>query len=280
MQAVRMFAKGHSVREVARHFGYSYSSVSRWAKRYREEYLSLNTHLETRSSRPHHHPRDLPQDIIDAIVTEREKHNRCAEVVHRDLTEQGVKVSLSSVKRTLKREGCIAEKSPWKRYRPHIPRPLALFPGALVQIDTIHFVRDDGTRYYVYTLIDLYSRFAYAEYTERFSQANSLAFVKRAQKIAGFQFKVVQTDNGPEFGKWFSDMLSYKGTQLRHSRVRKPNDNAHIERFNRTIQEECEKIWVEKGLQTRITTYLNYYNNERRHLGINLQRPKEVLQRY
>jgi len=281
LEAVRMLRSGCSTREVARHFGFSHSSVVRWARRYREEYLSLNTHLQTRSSRPHHHPRELPQDIIDAIVTEREKHNRCAEVVHRDLTESGVKVSLSSVKRTLRREGCIKEKSPWKRYRPHIPRPLALFPGALVQLDTIHIVRDDGTKFYIYTLIDLCSRFAYAEYTTRFSQANSLNFVLRAQKMAGFQFRTAQTDNGPEFGKWFSDMLSYKGITLRHSRVRKPNDNAHIERFNRTIQEECLGVWPpEKGIQQKINIYLNYYNNERRHLGIDLQRPAEVVQRY
>lgn len=281
MEAVKLFRKGWSARKVARHLGYSHSSVVRWNQRYKEEYLNLHTHLQTRSSRPHHHPRELSQDIIDAIVTEREKHNRCAEVVHRDLTESGVKISLSSVKRTLKREGCIAEKSPWKRYRPHIPRPLTLFPGALVQLDTIHIVRDDGTRFYIYTLIDLYSRFAYAEYTQRFSQANSLHFVLRAQRVAGFQFKTAQTDNGPEFGRWFSDMLGYKGIILRHSRVRKPNDNAHIERFNRTIQEECLGVWPkERGIQNKINIYLNYYNNERRHLGIGLQRPNEVVQRY
>jgi len=280
MEAVRLLRKGWSTRRVARHFGYSHSSIVRWNQRYKEEYLSLHTHLETRSSRPHHHPNELSQDIVDAIVEERLKHNRCAEVVYRELLEKGIKVSLSSVKRTLKREELIKPKSPWKRYRPHIPRPLALFPGALVQLDTIHFVRDDGTRYYVYTLIDLCSRFAYAEYTERFSQKNSLEFIKRARKVASFRFRTIQTDNGPEFGRWFNDELGYLGIQLRHSRVRKPNDNAHIERFNRTIQDECEKMWIEKDLQERINNYLNYYNNERRHLGIDLKTPSEVVQRY
>jgi|GEM_PF-2910671 len=122
LEAVRMLRKGFSTRKVARHFGYSHSSVVRWNKRYREKYLNLNTHLETRSSRPHHHPKELPQDIIEAIRAERLKHNRCAEVIYEDLKEQGIKVSLSSVKRTLKREGLIKEKSPWKRFRPHIPR--------------------------------------------------------------------------------------------------------------------------------------------------------------
>ena len=280
MEAVRMVRNGASTRQVARHFGFSHSSVVRWNRRYKEEYLSLNAHLETRSSRPHHHPHELSQDIIDAIVDERLKHNRCAEIVFDGLRERGIKVSLSSVKRTLKRECLIRDKSPWKRYRPHIPRPLALFPGALVQIDTIHFVRDDGSKFYVYTLIDLCSRFAYAEYTTRFSQKNSREFIKRAQRVAGFNFKVIQTDNGPEFGRWLTDELKYLGITLRHSRVRKPNDNAHIERFNRTIQEECEKIWIETNLQARLNTYLNYYNNERKHLGINLKTPAQVVQRY
>ena len=281
LEAVKLLRKGWSTRKVARHLGYSHSSVVRWNQRYQYHDLSLHTHLQTRSSRPHHHPRELPQDIIEAIRAERLKHNRCAEVIHEDLKEKGVKVSLSSVKRTLKREGLIKQKSPWKRYRPFVPRPLALFPGALVQADTIHFVRDDGTRYYVYTLIDLFSRFAYAEYTDRFSQANSFAFVLRGQKQAGFKFKTIQTDNGPEFGRWFSDELKYKNITLRHSRVRKANDNAHIERFNRTIQDECLGMWPsETGIQIKINGYLNYYNNKRRHLGIGLQRPTEVVQRY
>jgi len=280
LEAVRMLRKGYSSREVARHFGFDQSTVVRWARRYREEYLTLNTHLQTRSSRPHHHPNELPQDIIDAIVDERKKHNRCAEIVHSDLIESGVKVSLSSVKRTLKREGCLKEKSPWKRYRPHIPRPLALFPGALVQTDTIHFVRDDGSKFYIYTAIDLFSRFAYAEYVDRFSQAASLAFILRTERMAGFKFKTVQSDNGPEFGRWFSDELGYKGILLRHSRVRKPNDNAHVERFNRTIQDECLGIWPkEKGIQLKISEYLYYYNNERKHLGINMKTPVEMMQR-
>jgi len=79
------------------------------------------------------------------------------------LLSDGVKVSLSTVKRTLKREGYVREKSPWKRFRPHIHRPLALFPGALVQADTIHFFHQySDKKYYVYTAIDIYTTQRYA----------------------------------------------------------------------------------------------------------------------
>ena len=49
---------------------------------------------------------------------------------------------------------------------------------------------------------------------------------------------VVRTDNGPEFGKWFTDHCR---TKHRHNHPRSPNENGHLERFNRTLQEEPEK---------------------------------------
>ena len=65
----------------------------------------------------------------------------------------------------------------------------------------------------------------------------------------------------------------------RHSRVRRPNDNAHLERFNRTIQEECLyrlPYSVEK-YNSEIEEYLKYYNTQRLHLGINLKSPLQHL---
>jgi transposase InsO family protein len=61
--------------------------------------------------------------------------------------------------------------------------------------------------------------------------------------------------------------------------VRKPNDNAHVERFNRTLQEEClKKLAVDVRIFNRILPkYLRYYNTERLHLGINLQTPVSLL---
>lgn len=108
-----------------------------------------------------------------------------------------------------------------------------------MEVDTIHFVRPNTSRFYIYTLIDVYSRLAYAEYPPKLSQKNSLKFVKAAQKKFVFKFFTVQTDNGPEFKDHFNIELKRNKITLRHSRVRTPNDNAHLERFNRTLQEEC-----------------------------------------
>lgn len=282
MQAVLLVRKGWTTREVARHFGYSHSSVVRWVQRVQEDRLHGNGGVPTRSSRPKSNPRSLAPDIVQAIIDERLKHGRCAEVVHEDLKERGIQVSLSSVKRTLARHELLKKKSKWARVRETLPRPEILAPGSLVQMDTVHFVDwSTDERFYLYTLIDLYSRWAYAEVHDKLSQAMSLKVALRAQAKAGFSFAMLQTDNGPEFQKYFHDMLAARKIALRHSRVRQSNDNAHVERFNRTLQDECVSSYPLRRnvTQQRLDEYLDYYNNGRRHMGIKLRRPVQLVQR-
>src|ERR1035437_2046399 len=67
----------------------------------------------------------------------------------------------------------------------------------------------------------------------------SLNFVQEAERAARFSFDTVQSHNGQEFSSWFTWHMGVMGIAHRHSRVRMPNDNSHIERFNRTLEEEC-----------------------------------------
>jgi transposase InsO family protein len=138
----------------------------------------------------------------------------------------------------------------------------------------------DGSRLYVYTVIDLYSRWAHAEVVQKIGSAVSFAFVERAASIAPFPFEMVQTDNGPEFQKMFLFQLAKRGIALRHSRVRKSNDNAHIERFNRSVQEECLDHTAHTLIDFKkaLRKYLFYYNTERMHMGINFKTPAQMLE--
>lgn len=283
MQAVRLVKQGWTTRAVARHLGYSHSSVVRWVQRVAEDHIDGRGGIPTRSSRPKSHPKVLDPNVVQAIIDERLKHNRCAEVLHADLKEQGIQVSLSSVKRTLDRHELLRKRSKWARTRELLPRPEILAPGSLVQMDTIHFVDwSTGERFYIYTIIDLYSRWAYAEVHDKLGQGMSLEVALRAQGKASFHFVMMQTDNGPEFQKYFHDMLATRKISLRHSRVRQSNDNAHVERFNRTLQDECTTGYPLRRnvTQQRLNEYLDYYNNGRRHMGIRMRIPAQVVQRY
>lgn len=280
MEAVRLVKyRGWSTRQVARHIGYSQSAIVQWCKK---DPTGGWRRIPTKSSRPHGHPRALNRKQVEAIIDQRVKHRRCAEIVHQELLNRGISVSLSSVKRTLKRARLLKERSPWKRYHPHVERPYVEKPGDLIQTDTIHVVTREGERFYIYTLIDLCSRWAYAKVYGRINTHNSLRFVRQAQKEAEFSFKTIQSDYGSEFSTWFTEHIQLLNMGHRHSRVRQANDNAHIERFNRTIQEEClDRIYKHPTYyQKAIDGYLAYYNTERLHLGIKLKTPAEVITSY
>lgn len=281
--AVRLVVELHlPVSVAARKSGVHRSTLWRWLKIWEARgYTGYVKPIETKSSRPHTCPFAVSPHIVARISYWRDKHGRCAEIIHAHCLREGLSVSLSSVKRILRRLGFVV-KQKWKRYRPHVTRPRVTAPGELVQTDTVHLVHPfTKQRVYLYTVIDLYSRWSYTEYHERISQSCSFQVLMRAQEKAGFPFTCVQADNGPEYGRWLTDALAHKGITLRHSRVRRPNDNAHIERFNRTIQEEClhGKFPEPEKISEEIKGYLAYYNTERLHLSLECRTPEEVLQR-
>ena len=278
-QAVKMLRIGKSTREVARYFGYNQSTIVRWSKKAKIRNVGA---IPTLSSRPHTSTLALPEEVVRAIISKRLERNRCGQVVHQALLREDVSVSLSSVQRTIDRCGLTKKRSPWKRPHDATPRPEAAFPGAFVEIDTIHLMNPLGGRIYVYTLIDVHSRWAYAEVVEKIGAEPSIHFFQKAMRKAPFPLLMVQSDNGSEFSIGFTHTLRRYGVGHRHSRVRRSNDQAHVERFNRTVQEECLDQ-VSHGLKTfrkALKEYLPYYNEERIHMGINYQTPSQVMQRY
>ena len=272
-EAARLVYRGWSARKVGRHLGFHHTAVREWFRRAR----IIGDHpIPTKSSKPKSHPRQLGEELVQKIVEKRLEHNRYSEAVHRELSNDGVKVSLSSVKRTLERHYLIKKRSPWKRYHPHQDRPYPLQSGDLIEIDTIHRMIDEKKRLYVFVLLDVYSRTAYAKAYGKMNGKTSLQFVREAEKQTSFKFKMLQSDHGPEFGKWFVSQIK---KNHRYTRIGKPNDNAHIERFNRTLQEEClDKVSnnVSK-INCALKKYLQYYNYERVHGGINYLIPMQVV---
>lgn len=110
----------------------------------------------------------------------------------------------------------------------------------------------------------------------------ALRTAREALALATFSLACIPSDHGPEFTKYFTTMIGAKGVQHRHSRVRQPNDNAHIERFNRTIQDDLQPEFRQYRTNVPkpnliLMDYLHYYNTERLHLGLNLKTPEEVL---
>ena len=281
MEAVELVKyQGWSIRKTARYLGFSHCAVRLWLKK-KPVYGSRNRLIiPTLSSRPYHHPKELSPEVVTRILGIRQERNQCAEIIHRRLLKEGILVSLSSVKRTLRRHS-ISKFSRWKKWHNYQPRPLAEYPGMLVEIDSMM----DGQlqdRLSAYALLDVCSRWAYAMPTLRVNSFISTRFIKKAQEASPFPFKTLQSDHGSEFSKWFTKVVEDKGISHRHSRIRKPTDNGHVERFIQTLQKDClyRVPRTMRSWKREIPEFLHYYNTERPHMGLNYKTPIEVVTSY
>jgi transposase InsO family protein len=306
--AMQLLMREHvPLQVVANKCGVHRSTIWRW----KQKWLTLNQNVElsnryrpnrpvgtrfrfgactwripTDSSRPLTSPRAVSQQTVEAVLAVRRELKRCAEVVwHHLVTVLGVIVSLSSVRRILRRHHYF-DGARKKRVRPDNPRrPQVTKPGALVQTDTIHPVDPrSGKRLYYYTVIDLFTRMTHVVLAAKLSPGLAATAVLEARQAWGFPISMVQADNGPEYGRYFSQTLQRHGITTRHSRLGRPNDNAFIERFNRTIQTECIGYYWRKSVplsrqRDPLSKYLDYYNTKRVHLGLQMQVPIAMLHR-
>lgn len=293
---------------VADRFGVNRSTIWRW----RQKWLALNNHIELENpvrrkylgvsaykyklckwdipslSAAPKYPHMLSEDLIQLVLDVRDQLKRCAEVVWYHInTILCISISLSSVRRILKRNGRMKKpKHHRNRHYKGIPRPKVIMPGDLVEIDTIHLFNPiSKQKRYIYTVIDLYTRMAYARVYKELKPINSLNTILEAEQYFGFKFKTVQSDNGLEFARYFETRLESREIEIRHTRLGRPNDNAHIERFNRTIQEECTgNYYLEseplKVMDDKVLSYIDFYNYHRIHLSLSYRTPSQMLHRF
>ena len=277
-EAVRLVVDhGWSTRDAARHFGFTHSAVVKWLAKARM--LPHIAHfIPTRSSRPFTSPNAIDPKIVSIILGLRSERDQCAEILHHRLsTEKNILVSLSTVKRVLRRNG-ISRYSKWKRWHQYPAKPLPEKPGSLIEIDAVH-EGIPSDRLSAYALIDVCSRWAYAEPVLKVNSRQTSQFFRKARQIAPFSFTTIQTDHGSEFSKWFTKIVVHDGVSHRHTRVRTPTDNGHVERFIRTLQDEClHKIRKDMTVwRKEIPEFIRYYNEKRPHMGLNFKTPMQII---
>ena len=101
---------------------------------------ALKWRIPTNSPRPLSCPHAISEEMVQRVMEVRHTLQRCSEVVWHYLeTEDGIQISLSSVRRILKRNH-VFDGARKNRIRPDNPkRPKPTHPGELVQTDTIHW---------------------------------------------------------------------------------------------------------------------------------------------
>jgi transposase InsO family protein len=227
----------------------------------------------------------LGKEKISKILKEEKISNLSPSTIGRiinDLKERGklpkhTKLSLNA------KTGKLIEKKPRKikkklRRKGYYPTS----EGDLIQIDTIvKFI--NGIKRYIITAIDLKSEFTFAYAYSSLNSKNTLDFFQKLQEVAPFSIKRIQTDNGSEFEKHFRNYIKKQNIIHYFSYPKHPQSNAHIERFNRTLQEEFidyhkhTLAYNINQFNKELMEYLIWYNTKRPHYALNLISPMEYI---
>jgi transposase InsO family protein len=224
------------------------------------------------------HPR-LGKDKLHALL-QVEGYDGCISTVGRilgDLKTNGrlptkVKVSLSG------KTGRIIERKPRKQ-RPKLRRPQSV---RVLELDTIvRFI--DGTKRYILTAVDTKTRTTFAGAYTNHGSASASDFLERCLEVIPDCPREIQTDNGSEFALYFRDTAKRLNLTHYHTYPHSPKMNAHVERFNRTLQEEF--IIYHRSLlrdevvafNEKLIDYLIWYNTKRPHHSLGLRSPFQCM---
>lgn len=271
-----------------------------WKKQLKEGAGKLES-LNERSKAPHHRrKRAWPALVVAEIERLRAEHpNLSKEKVYRFLepfcqerdlrcprprtigriiAEAPGKMRSFPVKLTPKGQR-VMRKKPQKARKPKGFKPT--YPGHCGAFDTVErFI--DGYRRYVMTFTDVYSRYALAWATRSHGSLAAKEFFHIVSELFPYPLDYVLTDNGSEFMKHFDAELRTLHKVHWHTYPKTPKMNAHVERFNRTLQEEFlffhEDLLLDPADFNRpLIPWLLWFNADRPHWSLNLQSPLQFI---
>jgi len=278
--------KHNNVSKTCRHFDISRKTFYKWKNRYDSQNLYS---LEDQSKEPHKKRQREITLVQEARIVKLRKEHICyskikiAKIYERVFNEP---VSSWKVQKVIEkhklyhnpqktaritRKRLSAQKK--KRITELKKRPKA---GFLLCLDTVE-IRWNGIKRYIFTVIDHYSKVAYARMYKRASSYNAADFLNRLLHLVDGNIENVQTDNGSEFEKYFSQACQKLDLIRYYSRVRTPKDNSVNERFNKTLQDEFIRMGNLSSdpivFNKNLTEWLIEYNFRRPHVSLDYETP-------
>lgn len=160
---------------------------------------------------------------------------------------------------------------PKRRLKRNAPEPLKepIRPDQVWSMDFMHDQLTDGRSYRLFNVIDDYRREGLV--IEAGFTLPAIRVTRVLDQLLEWRTRptVIRCDNGPEFiSHEFTSWAKKRGIRIEYIQPGKPQQNAYIERANRTIRYS----WVSKHLfdsleevQDYATEWLWFYNHERPH---------------
>lgn len=172
---------------------------------------------------------------------------------------------------------------PKKRLVRDKPEPLTI-PSSINQVWSMDFMHDaltDGRSFRLFNVLDDFNREGLA--IEADLSLPAIRVIRVLEQIIEWRGKpgVIRCDNGPEYIS--GALLSWaqqQGIRIEHIQPRKPQQNAYVERYNRTVRYD----WLNQSLfdsipevQHAATRWLWTYNHERPNMALGGITPMQRL---
>ena len=288
------FWERHGLLATKEAFGVSRRTLFRWQEALQSTHGKLEG-LDPLSRAPHRtRCRVVPEDIRQKIISLRALHPRLGkEKIHALLVQEGYQGSASTIGRMLadlrakgslrrvslsgKTGRMIPKRSPPPRKKHRRPKGYRV-----LEVDTIvRFV--DGVKRYIVTGIDTEKRTSFAACYTNHGSASAADFLGKCTAALPDCPRAIQTDNGSEFALHFDAACTKLDLSRFHTHPRSPQENAHVERFNRTLNEEFLRYHRSllrddvARFNDALMEWLLWYNAERPHHALNLRSPFQAM---
>jgi putative transposase len=278
----------YTLTEVALRYEVSRPTVRLWRDRYRE---GGRAGLVDQSHAPRRCPHRMSEPIEKLIVDERERYGWGSKKILRRLQDAHPELELpgrSAVDALLHKRGLV---KPGRRHRaatssPFRRRYTATEPGELTTIDHKgHFRMGNGRYCYPLTIVDNVSRYLLACAALSSTRlAEAWPVITRVFREHGLP-RAMQSDNGPPFGSpngglsTMSVRLMMLGVLPVFGRPAHPQDNGRHERMHRDLKAQTTRPAASNltSQQKSFDAFVDCYNTERPHEGIDMQRPANVF---
>ncbi len=266
----------------------SYQNLINWLGISRSKYYSWNIRIGKLNEHNGKIPRThwiLPWEreaIIEYAKTQINEGYR--RLTYMMLDENVVAVSPATVYRVLKSAGLLNR---WNKTSTQLKKhgfEQPQFPHEHWHID-IKYVNYKGTFLFLISIIDGYTRYI-VHHELRINMQEYDVEITLQQAVEKYpQSRVLETrvisDNGTQFiSKDFTEYLRFTGLQHVKTSIAHPQSNGKIERFHRTIHDEC---LVRKSLinledaRRQIKSYIEYYNTKRLHSSLFYLTPEDFV---
>jgi len=251
------------------------ATVYRWLRGIRQEGLRGFVQEYRRAKKGHRHRQTTHHIQQRVLAIRREHHECCGEKVVYWLRQENIRLSRSSVYRILNKHLRLRSKGHKNSRRG--PLPQASGPREVIQMDSIDF----GT-VFAFSAIDTFTREGRVVLQPGVTAQHGAAALRELMAYFG-PCHTIQTDGGSEFQADFARLVSTYAQHHRLARPYKKNEQAFIERFNRTIRQECLG-WVKYApndiptLQSQLNAWLDYYHFVRPSMAFSPMRPPLSLE--